>query len=177
MDNRNRFDIRFQLKKKGYKINSCFEHRRFDVVWIRTLFTSSSGVSNVTWWTSAISAVVVHRTLSWLDAWIISGTRIDTFGVNACLVAGTIRVRPTAGDHTGYLWISGHSGRTFAHGLMVDTVTFGRCATTATVRGTNSHTNTIDAGVLTRTVGFASTTGWKYRKVIFTCSQGKFTTG
>jgi len=126
---------------------------------MRTLFASSSGVSNVTWRTSAISAVVVHRTLSWLDAWIISGTRIDTFGVNACFVAGTIRVRPTAGDHAGYLWISGHSRRTFAHGLMVDAVTFGRCSATATVRSTHSNTNTIDAGVLTRTVGFASTTG------------------
>jgi len=103
--------------------------------------------------------VVVHRTLGWLHAWIISGARIDTFGVYARFVARTIRVRPTAGDHAGYLRVSGHTGRTFAHGLMVDAITFRRCAATATVRGAHSHADTVDAGVLTRTVRFASTTG------------------
>jgi len=103
--------------------------------------------------------VVVYCTLGWLHAWIISGARIDTFGVYARLVTWTIRVRPTASDHAGYLRVSGHSRWTFAHGLMVDAITFSSGATTATIRSADSHADTVDASVLTRAVGFASTTG------------------
>jgi len=162
MDIRNRFDIRFRLEKKMFSKLIPVLSSDTDVFQIRTLFTSSSSVSDVTWWTSTISAVVVHRTLGWFDARIISGARIDTFGVYACLVAWTIRVWPTASYHAGYLRISGHSGWTFAHGLMVDAVTFRCRSATAAVRGAHGYANTVDACVLTRAVGFTSTTGWKH---------------
>lgn len=128
-------------------------------IFIRTLFTARSDISNVTRRTSAIRSVVINCTLGRFYARIIFRARVDTFSVYACPVARTICVGATTGDHTSYLSISRHSWRTFAHGLMVDSVTVSFRSTTATVCGAHGDTDPVDTNVLTRTIRFASASG------------------
>lgn len=103
--------------------------------------------------------MVVDSALGRFNARVISGTRVDTFGVYARLVCRAIRVGTAADHHAGHLRISRRAGRTLAYGLMADAVTFGRRAATATVARTRGNANAVDTSVLAGTIGFASTSG------------------
>lgn len=133
---------------------------------VRTLFATRAGASNVVGRTSAVCAVVVNSALGGFDARVVSGARVDTFGVYARLVRRTIRVGPAADHHAGDLRISRRAGRTLAHGLMVGAETFGRRAATAAVGRARGNANAVDARVLAGAIGFASTSGWKCQDVL-----------
>jgi len=103
--------------------------------------------------------VVVHRTLRRFNARVAFGARVDTFGVYARFGTRTIGVGTTTGDYASYLRITRRPGRTFAYGLMVAAITFGFCTATATICRARSDADTVDADVLTGTIGITTASG------------------
>lgn len=96
--------------------------------------------------------MVIDRTFSRFNTWVVSSARIYTFSVYTRFIARTIGVGTTTSYHTSYMRISYPSRWAFAYSLVVDSVTFSVCATTATVRCTYGNADAIDARVLDRTI-------------------------
>lgn len=127
---------------------------RWTITIVATMFvvltTIAVNIGHESRWTGAFWSMIVHMAYFINFAGGGVGAWIFATGIDASLIARTVRVAAAADNRTGFSGITAQSGWTFANSTMIDAEALGAFATRATVHRAHRCTLSIDAGMCAR---------------------------